>query len=210
MSDPTMTVNRESWLHKAAGVLSPLLVPHNAIVPEKLQISCSWPRKGKRNAIGQCWPKVYTQDETTHVFISPVLGHDVTQVLDTLLHELIHAACGTECGHKGRFKTVARAVGLEGKLTATVAGAPLKEKLVEMADGLGPYPHSVILGLNANLPAMPKVAGKSIMLRSGEDPNYFIQMSRAMYEEYGSPLDPWGNELILAQRGRPKKNKDAE
>lgn len=202
--------NREGWLHEAAKSLAPILKEQNAVLPERLQISCSWPRRGKRNAIGQCWGKTHTQDGTTHVFISPVLGEDPTRVLDVLLHELIHAACGVECGHRGQFAKVAKAVGLTGKMTATVATDGLRDKLVAIATPLGPYPHSVIRGTLGSISEPSDKQAKQVTLRSEQDPNYFIRMSREMFEIHGSPLDPWGNELIVGKPGRPKKNDEAD
>ena len=66
------------------------------------------------------------------------------EALDILTHELVHASVGNEHGHKGPFKTLARALGLEGKLTATTAGPELEKHLQDIVKTLGKYPHSKI------------------------------------------------------------------
>ena len=47
---------------------------------------------------------------------------------------------GIECKHRKPFTTAAKAIGLEGKATATVAGSALIERLKELIDELGEYP----------------------------------------------------------------------
>ena len=64
--------------------------------------------------------------------------------LDVLVHELVHVADDCKSGHKGAFKRNALAVGLIGKMTATVAGPLLQPKLQKIADNLGPYPHATL------------------------------------------------------------------
>lgn len=49
---------------------------------------------------------------------------------------------GIEAGHKAPFRRLAVAMGLEGKMTSTHAGASLRAKLEEMVVKIGPYPHA--------------------------------------------------------------------
>jgi hypothetical protein len=67
---------------------------------------------------------------------------DAVKALDVLVHELVHAVDDCKSGHKKPFVTAARAVGLEGKPTATHAGPALLVALQGLASTLGPYPHS--------------------------------------------------------------------
>ena len=78
-----------------------------------------WPNKARR--IGECWGVESSEDKSFQVFISPLLKESV-EVTATLVHELVHTAVGIECKHRGPFLQVAKAIGLEGKMTATVAG----------------------------------------------------------------------------------------
>ncbi len=137
-------MNREQWLHQAARKLTPLFTRAGLTIPAKLRISCGWASgKGKRGeTLGQCWAPVCSGDEHTEVFITPKLDDEMT-VLGTLIHELIHAAIGTDKGHGPEFKAAALAVGLEGKMTETGIGADLAAKLAVLIENkLPPYPHA--------------------------------------------------------------------
>jgi len=203
----TIEVARETWLLRAVPLLAPLLLAAGAPpLPERIQVSAGFPKRSAK-AIGQCWPETATADKTIHVFISPVLGEDPTRVLDVLLHELVHACVGNKAGHKGPFTKVARALGLEGKLTATVAGEALKAKLVDFAKQLGPYPHAVIVGMTPKV--MPKKGtGKRLVLRSTYDPDYYVYMLREHLEEHGAPTDPWGEEMQPSSSAKKDGDED--
>jgi hypothetical protein len=134
---------REQWLNAAAAALKSHVRLAGGPDYEDPLISTGWPKghRGRATAIGQCWDKTTSGDRTrAHIYISPTLTDDV-QVLATLLHELVHASVGTGCGHKAPFSTVARACGLEGKMTATVPGRMLELELKLLAAELGAYPH---------------------------------------------------------------------
>lgn len=144
-----MSTNREDWLLQAARILhTDLIAQHVTNRPFQVQIAAGWPssralsRKNRR--IGECWAVNACIDEkTSHIFISPVCA-DAHKALECLAHELVHAVVGTDQGHKGEFKRVAHAIGLEGRLTSTHAGEALSEKLNEIVVVLGDYPHAPI------------------------------------------------------------------
>jgi hypothetical protein len=56
----------------------------------------------------------------------------------------VHAAVGTEHGHKRPFKRVANAVGLVGPMSTTTAGPVLSAHLTALVPALGPYPHAAL------------------------------------------------------------------
>lgn len=119
-----------------------LFLQHGAVVPV-VRVSVGFPGGASpKKAIGQYWPGLACKDATASVFISPVL-HEPIRALDVLVHELVHAVHPT-AGHKGAFAKLAKAIGLEGKMTATVAGPALKERLNNLAAELGEYPHAGI------------------------------------------------------------------
>lgn len=142
--------NREAWLHAAAPILVSLLRDtaelHGIEIEDRPvpYLSVGFPSGGLRHKrTCECW---HCRDEKhpgarAQIFISPVLG-DGVQVLDELIHELIHDLVGVGYGHRGNFRKLALAVGLEGKMTATVAGPELKERLERLLGDLGPYPHT--------------------------------------------------------------------
>lgn len=139
---------REEWLMAAARALRPLFDEQGAAEYPRFRVSCGWPKGGRGKTIGQAWTPSASGDETAEIFISPKLESLVGYgVLDTLLHELIHAVVGNEVGHKGPFKKLATAIGLSGKMTATFAEGELETRLLELAAPLGPYPHAELSSL---------------------------------------------------------------
>jgi len=66
------------------------------------------------------------------------------QVLDTLVHELVHAVDDCIHHHGPEFKKIATDVGLQGLMREASAGAWLQEQLSAISKQLGKYPHSKI------------------------------------------------------------------
>jgi len=137
-------MTREEWLVVATNLLRTDFSSIGAEIPEKVRVTCGWPsqggRPGKKQRIGEAWPPSCSEDGTTEIFINPML--DGIKVLDVLVHELVHAVVGCEAGHKGPFRTTAKAIGLEGKMTTTVAGETLMVRLRDIIAELGEYPHA--------------------------------------------------------------------
>lgn len=142
-------MNREAWLTKMAEQhLWPLIEKHGGTRPASWRVSVGFPkgsRGGKQHAIGQCFPSEMSATKTREMFISPTLeAHGEGGAVATLAHELIHAALPPTVGHKAAFKQIAVAIGLEGKMTATIAGRDLVDKINGWIDALGEYPHGVL------------------------------------------------------------------
>lgn len=141
-----MTSIREQWLETAIELMKPHFTESIPGVEfPKVRVSVGWPggKSGPRT-IGQCWPPLAATDNVSQIFISPVLD-DPILVLATLAHELIHAIDEVKSGHKGAFGVMARAIGLEGRLTATVPGETLSAVLSTILEKLGAYPHAAIV-----------------------------------------------------------------
>lgn len=153
-------MNREEWLTAAAGhiakqVLEPAglrsMTPRDGQDDRRdwseLRVSTSFPSKKalslKNRTIGQCWAPEASSKGLTEVFISPVLEEPV-RVLDVLTHEMVHACMPQGTKHGPQFAAACRAVGLEGKPTATAAGPELTATLEMIATVIGPYPHAAI------------------------------------------------------------------
>lgn len=186
-------MNREQWLLSATDKLrngifkdvhASLPVGVSAIIPI-VRVSVGFPkgRGGKSQAIGQYWPALSVEDAIPQVFISPVID-DASRALDILVHELVHA-CTPGAGHKTPFKQLALAVGLSGKMTATIAGPELTVRLNAMALELGPYPNSRI-----NLSAGPKKQGTRMLKCECIDCGYTCRASAKWIEERGAPICP--------------------
>lgn len=186
---------RETWLKEAAEFMRPWLSAQGAPMPEKFYVTCSWNKGSGDKGIGQCFAPECCDEGVPHMSVCPTQGEPI-RVLDILLHEMIHAAVGVEEGHKGRFKTVAKGLGLAGKMTATIAepGTELYTNLEMLAQKLGPYPHSALR------PPAKKGKGKGgsgwVRLKSTTDEDYRVVVSPKIMAEKGAPLDPWGLEMI--------------
>jgi hypothetical protein len=131
---------REDWLNAALRYVQMHIASQgNVQCPANMRVSCGFPTRAK--AIGQCWSDSASADGTHEIFVAPTQD-DALRVLDILIHEAIHAAVGVKVGHKGEFKRVALACGLEGKMTATTASDALKPLLRVWLEQLGAYPHA--------------------------------------------------------------------
>lgn len=152
----------------------------------------SWPSSralsSKKRTIGQCWSPSASADGTVELIASLKLD-DPIEVLSVNVHEQIHAIVGNECGHKGPFARLARKVGLEGKLTATVAGEELTKKLKRIAKNLGAYPHAALdgtVGVKKQTTRMIKCVCPSC--------GYVARTTAKWIEEVGAPLCPCNSE----------------
>ena len=192
-------MNRETWLENATQAMRPWFDEKKFPLPDKILVSCGWPRTrgGKARAIGQCFDPVWTEDGTCQIFISPTLG-DPIQVLETLLHELCHGAVGISVGHSGPFVTLIRSFGLVGKATATRCdpSTPLFGALDEMSRLLGPYPHSA-MRVGGGSPTRPAGGGWVKFRSTRERVRYILRVSPKSLAEHGAPHDPWGVKMIV-------------
>lgn len=140
--------NREAWLGELAYSLEGLVQGVTGKAMPKYRISVGFPSRGamsqKKRVIGQCWDGLVSASGHSELFISPLLENPMT-VAGTVIHEMIHANVGCNFGHGKEFSQVAKAVGLDGKPTATVPG----EQFIKIADPilnkLGPYPHTALV-----------------------------------------------------------------
>jgi len=146
MTHPSSTSpNREAWLLKATAKLTPLFKRADYVVPE-VRVSIGWPSRSalgaKSRRIGECWSDTTASDSVHHIFLSPLLVVDPkpTRILDVLLHEVVHAVVGCHHKHGKEFAKCAKAMGLTGKMTATVASPELDETLKNILDVIGPFP----------------------------------------------------------------------
>jgi len=64
------------------------------------------------------------------------------RIAGVLAHEMVHAAVGVQHGHKGPFRSLALAIGLTGKMTATEESEAFKQRLAPILAEHGDYPHA--------------------------------------------------------------------
>lgn len=182
---------REAWLESAIAAFRPSFPS----LPSELRVSVGFPSKGatsaKRRRIGECWDKVCAQDGHFHLFISPLLG-DPVDVLATLLHELVHAAVGCKAGHKGPFKRLATSLGLTGKMTETVPGPELRERLNALLPTLGEYPHGAL-----SFKAREKIGSR--LLKAECDCGAVIRVTQKLVDFPGLPVCACGLAFHLGE-----------
>lgn len=140
-------LNREQWLAEAlkwtgSNVFGCGDAPDQ---PTTVRASVGWPSKGglspKKRVIGQCWAFECSEGKYSEIFISPYLSA-AQEVVETLIHEVIHAAVGVQEKHKGEFVRAAKAVGFTKPWTQTPATEELREKVAQFVLNAPPYPHA--------------------------------------------------------------------
>lgn len=178
---------REGWLMAAADALVPLFKGAGYAIPQNIRYAIAFPSTGmKGQRLGECWQPSSSGDAHYTIIIRADIEHAET-VLDILTHEIVHAAVPSGSGHGKVFKKCALAVGLEGKMTATVAGDQLRSTLAHIAAELGPLPHSK-LNFAGAAEDKPKKQGTR-MLKAMCDCGYTIRLTR-MWADLGLPICP--------------------
>lgn len=132
---------REAWLHAFTDGARLHFELAGATIPDTVRVSIGFPSSGRRGkAIGECWHGAASTDGAREIFIKPSLQSSVIEIAGVLTHELIHAAFPDGEGHGKLFGRAARALGLEGKLTATTTGEQWAAWAQPIIDELGPFP----------------------------------------------------------------------
>lgn len=197
MSETQKFQTREEWLVEGVAHLTALFDQIGETVPA-VKVSVGWPggRGRKNSVIGQCWHKDASTDGVAQIFVSPVLD-DAVRVLDVLTHEIVHAIDENASGHKGNFARIAKAVGLEGKMTATVAGEGLKDVLEKTAEALGDYPHAALVNPGDGADGPKKQGTRMLKVECAEGSGYKVRMTRQWIDEVGAPICPCHNEPMI-------------
>jgi hypothetical protein len=179
----TKHLSRENWLLAAIEVLRPLFSKHGHEIPAQILVSCGFASTGTRSHhIGQCWSRRSSANGLNQIFISPVL-QDPVEVLDTLVHELVHAVDDCQHKHGPAFKKIALSLGLKGPMRSADAGPELRKKLEILSQTLGPYPHGQLKVTHR------RVVSKSRPRAKCPECGYQVPMYRK-FLAYGPPLCP--------------------
>jgi len=174
---------REQWLLAAVQLIKPIFLAKKHVVPDDCQVSCGFASTGtKSHHIGQCWSRSSSTHARNQIFISPALGEPV-DVLDTLVHELVHAVDNCEHKHGKEFKKIALSIGLEGPMRSAGAGKALKAFLTEMAQQLGPYPHGQLKVTHRRIDSTPRPKARC------KDCGFEVPMYKK-FLTFGAPLCP--------------------
>lgn len=180
-------MNRESWLTLLAAKVAPWFAELGQPVPEGIRLSCGFPSRlglGARNRrVGECWDGSVSAAGHREIFISPVLD-DPVEVAQVIVHELLHAALPDGVGHRGAFPRLARALGLEGRPSATLPGDAFRARIAPILVEVGPYPHTRITP--AARPPRPR---GDLRARCGAC-GYSARVTRKWLDAVGAPICP--------------------
>jgi len=147
------TKTREEWLNDLLNFVRSDFAKAGYSLPSNIRVSVGFPSKratanyGRR--IGEVHSMQASEDRHYEIYISPTItGADDTATSNSysavLIHELCHIAVGLDQSHNKVFGCCARALLLEGKNSATVASAALKDRLQYVFSRIGLIPHHAL------------------------------------------------------------------
>jgi hypothetical protein len=190
-------LHREAWLSAVAEQLREPFKRLGYPIPAKVRLSCGFPSRAALNSvrnqrIGECWSNTASGDDHHEIFVSPVIA-DPMRAAGILAHELIHAAVGVKAGHKGPFRKLAKAIGLEGKMTATIEGDAFKRLAAPILEAVGPYPHGE---LHAMTNGRKKQAARLIKCEC-DTCGYVVRTAQTWIDNCGAPHCPDHGEMTV-------------
>lgn len=180
-------MNREAWLTKTAtDFIWPLILAHGGKQPEKWAVSVGFGATRPMKTLGECfYPRPRSEKDIVQVFISP--RSEAFEALDTLTHELVHAAVGPGVGHKGAFVRLAKAIGLKAPWKSAGADTALAEEIKSVwLRRLPPYPH---VALHVNGKEHKPQTTRLVKAECGGC-GYVIRVTRKWIDEAGLPICP--------------------
>lgn len=176
---------REQWLQYVTKRMKPEFRKAGSAIPENVRASMSLPRKSK--TLGSCFNSTVSADKHFEIFIR-VDQDKPLDVAAILCHELVHAAVGLEAKHGAPFRELATALGLEGKMKATVPGETFKAWIAPILEKAGPFP-------GAALDMSKQKVRKTYMLKCEcLSCGYVCRTTAKWLDEVGAPICPCNNE----------------
>ena len=196
---------REQWLGELTDLLRPMFEDVGFPLPEKIRASCGFPSKGalakKAKRVGEAWSSEMSEDQHFETFVTPMIA-DALEVAAIQVHELCHCAVGLTCKHRKPFTIAARAIGLEGRMTATEAGEELTIKLEELIEEIGPYPHAKLVYSSSP----KKQTTRMVLVRCPKlECGYQVRTTKK-WIEIGVPTCPCGEKMVAEL---PEENDNA-
>jgi hypothetical protein len=169
-------------------------------LPDRIdRVSCGWPSSRalarRSRVIGECWSPSASADGSPQIFVSPAIAHSL-EVAAIVVHELGHAAVGTDKGHGPEFQNFMRAIGLLGPARRTTLGPQLKARVSVLLEGLGDYPHAPLNGSGRPF----KRDSTRLLKVSCPKCGYTCRITR-MWIDRGLPRCPDGTDMTLSVTG---------
>jgi hypothetical protein len=175
---------REGWLLALAeGLRGPFRL-RGLELPGKLRISVSL-TPGRR-VLGVCYSPNASGDGSTEILVR-IDQADGVHVAAILAHELLHAVLGLDEGHGRRFRAAAEALGLRGKMRATVPGERFYALAGPIVERLGPFPHAPLEARAQS--SAPKTQSTRALKQSCSACGYTVRVT-ARWLRVGSPICP--------------------
>ena len=115
------------------------------------------------------------------------------EIAGILAHELTHAAVGIDKGHGRAFRRVAVAIGLTGKMTATVPGDAFKQRVEPILKK--PRRSSSCALLSWGESSGPKKQTTRMIKCECAECGYTARVARKWLEELGAPHCPEHGEM---------------
>lgn len=203
--------NREEWLARAAKAMAPWItvvareIGSPASYPPETLVGVGFcPGAGGHKVAGFCVkahahePEAAKRGQRT-IFVDPTMT-DPTQVLGTLLHEMIHASLPDDVGHKKPFVDMARGLGLAGKPTSTFVAtdSELYTRVTDLAVQLGEYPHVGLVRTARQKKPKPDWAEKMMVIfLSPYGLGYEARVPIMCVAVHGAPLDPQQDPMVV-------------
>jgi hypothetical protein len=130
------------------------------------------------------------------IFITPEY-EDKVDVLATLAHEMVHIVVGIEEGHGKKFKDLAVAIGLTGKMTATRASDSFIEFVEKQMSHLPDYPHHT-MNVRGETVSTTGAKKQSTRMLKAECPEcgYTVRLTKK-WLAVGAPICPAHSDMTI-------------
>jgi hypothetical protein len=175
--EQTDTQTREQWLESLVEEMRDWF---KGELPATVRVSTGFPSTGARGkVIGECWKADCASDNVCQVFVHPKVESSLDAAA-IMAHELIHA-CRPDAKHGKGFREIAVRIGLEGKMTSTIAGPEMILRLNKVIERIGEYPH-------AALTPMGKKQSTRLIKVECPDCGYIARVTAKWLDDCGEPF----------------------
>ena len=193
---------REAWLWAAFDNGIKQMFPRGTQFP-KMRFSTGFPSKRAlsptKRRMGEAWSPSASADGHAHLIMSEAIA-DPIEMLSILMHEIVHAVAGNECGHRGPFIDLAKYIGLKRPWTSTTPTPECVEALKDVMKVIGRMPHAPIIASE-----LAKKKQKTYMLKifceecDDEGEPYVARMAQVQIDR-GTPMCPeHGTPMVVAE-----------
>lgn len=187
MKQDNKHTSRETWLQSATNGLRPYFEKFGYTLPDKIRFAIAFTSGGKKGMAGECWRPQASADHHYEIIIKADRD-DPVDILGILVRQLIHVILPPDAKHGKEFKAIATRVGMEGNMREATPGPLLRERLVALAESLGPLPHGKLdFATRADA---PKKSGVRMLKAECNECGYNIRILPKWIKKIGLPMCP--------------------